>query len=78
MDGDYDPVESVEPLKNEAAVRKAKIPEVRQMLTAVVRGERFCSGWWGSMIEDGHVRRLLERLAEIDRENLVDCPPAAD
>jgi len=35
------------------------------MLTYCVRGERFGDGDWGAMIEDGHVRRLLERLAEI-------------
>lgn len=77
-DGNYEPVEAVELIKDEAAVSKATIPEVQRMLTAVVRGERFCGGWWGSMIEDGHVRRLLERLAEIEREDLTDCPTAVD
>ena len=78
MDRNYEPVEAVELLKDEVAVREATIPELQQMLTAVVRGERFCDGWWGSMIEDGHVRRLLERLAEIEREGLIHCPPAAN
>jgi hypothetical protein len=35
------------------------------MLTYCVRGERFSEGHWGAMIEQGHVRRLLERLVEI-------------
>ena len=33
-------------------------------------GERFCDGWWGSMIEEAHVRRLLEYLVGIEREGL--------
>ena len=40
-------------------------------MTLVVRGERFCDGWWSSMIEGGHVRRLLERLAEIESAGLA-------
>ena len=62
---DYDPEKAERMLMDETAVRCATIPDIRRMLTLVVRGERFCDGWWVSMIEDGHVRRLLERLAEI-------------
>ena len=65
MDTGYDPESSKGLLMDEAAVRNATIPQIRQMLTLIVRGERFCDGWWSSMIEEGHVRRLLERLAEI-------------
>jgi hypothetical protein len=54
MDFDYVPVE-----------RRASLDEIRTMLTYCVRGERFSEGHWGAMIEQGHVRRLLERLAEI-------------
>ena len=64
MDPGYDPETSKGLLMDEAAVRNATIPQIRQMLTLIVRGERFCDGWWSSMIEDGHVQRLLERLAE--------------
>ena len=38
------------------------------MLTCVLRGERFSDGWWGHMIEAGYVRRILERLAELEVE----------
>jgi hypothetical protein len=38
------------------------------MLTYVVRGERFCDGHWGAMVEGGQVRRLLQRLAELGSE----------
>ena len=68
MDTSYIPEEVQRLLEDEAVTRKATIPQIRQMLTLFVRGERFCSGWRSSMIEDGHVRRLLQRLAEIERE----------
>ena len=29
------------------------------------QGERFCDGHWGGLIEDGHLQRLLARLAEL-------------
>ncbi len=66
LDHDYDPEEAERLLMDEAAVACATVPEIRRLLTLVVRGERFCDGWWSSMIEEGHVRRLLERLTEIN------------
>lgn len=65
LDCGYDPEEAERLLMDEAAVARATIPEIRRLLTLVVRGERFCDGWWSSMIQEGHVRRLLERLAGI-------------
>ena len=72
LDSDYGPEEAEKMLMDKAGVRNATIPEVRRMLTLVVRGERFCSGWWSSMIEDGHVRSLLQRLVEIERAGMVE------
>lgn len=69
MVGSYNPEEVKELLMDVEAMRVATLPEIRRMLTLVVRGERFCGGWWFSMIEEGHVRRLLERLAEIGAES---------
>ena len=69
MVGGYIPEEAKKLLMDEEAVRVATLPEIRRMFTLFVRGERFCDGWWSSMIEDGHVRRLLERLAEIGLES---------
>ena len=71
LDYDYDPVETAKLFANETTVKHATIPEIRRMLTYIVRGERFCDGFWEGMIEEGHVRRLLERLAEIEREGLA-------
>ena len=72
LDPDYDPEEDQKLLMDETALARATIPELRRLLTLVVRGERFCDGWWASMIEEGHVRRLLERLADIDLAGQAD------
>jgi len=61
----YDPHEAGRMLMNEDAVRAADLPQVKAMLTYCVRGEHFGEGHWGAMVEGGHVRRLLERLAEL-------------
>ena len=65
MDFDYVPEEAGRMLEDQALVSRASIDQVRTMLTYCVRGERFCEGHWAAMIEGGHVRRLLERLAEL-------------
>lgn len=65
MDFDYVPVEAGRILEDQVLVRRASLDQIKTMLTYCVRGERFCDGHWGAMIEQGHVRRLLERLAEI-------------
>ncbi len=68
MDFDYVPEEAGRMLEDRALVGRASLDEIKTMLTYCVRGERFCDGHWGEMIEQGHVRRLLERLEEIRAE----------
>ena len=65
MDFDYLPQDAGRMLEDPALVRRASIDEIKTMLTYCVRGERFCDGHWGAMIEQGHVRRLLGRLTEL-------------
>jgi hypothetical protein len=65
LDRGYDPEEARKLLADATAVRRADLNTIKTMLTYCVRGERFCDGHWGAMIEEGHIRRLLERLAEI-------------
>ena len=61
--------EDVEKLvESEEAIKAATLPQMRAMLTYVLRGERFSDGWWGRMIEGGYVRRVLERIAALDVE----------
>lgn len=53
-------------LDDEGAVKSADLDQIKTMLTFCVRGERFCTGHWGNVIENGYVRRLLQRLAAIE------------
>ena len=68
LDYGYVPEEVQKLIESEEAIRRATLPQIRSMLTYVLRGERFSDGWWGHMIEDGYVRRILERLAELEGE----------
>ena len=68
LDYGYVPQEVQKAIESEDAIRTATLPQIRAMLTYVLRGERFSDGWWGRMIEGGHVRRILERLAELEGE----------
>ena len=68
MDGGYVPAEVGRLIESEDGIRTATLPQVRAMLTYFVRGERFGEGHWGHMIEEGYVRRILERLAELEGE----------
>ena len=65
FDREYPQKDAASMLESEDVVRAADIDQIRTMLTYCARGDRFCEGHWGDMIEKGHVRRLLERLAEL-------------
>jgi hypothetical protein len=68
LDYEYDPEPSYQMLKDEDRIKTASLAEIKTMLTFCVRGERFSDGHWGEMIEEGYIRRLLERLNEIKSE----------
>ena len=55
-------------LNDEDAVKSAGLDQIKTMLTFCVRGERFFTGHWGTVIENGYVRRLLERLTELGHD----------
>ncbi len=63
-------------LENEDIVKTASLAQVKTMLTYCVRGERFCEGHWAAMIEQGHIRRLLERLLELRPVDAQQGAPA--
>ena len=65
LDYEYNPEQAYEMLKDENAVKAASLEQIQTMLTFCVRGERFSDGHWGHMIEQGYIRRLLERLNRI-------------
>ena len=68
IDHGYSPEEAVRMLANDNIIGTANIDQIKIMLTYCVRGERFCDGHWGAMIKSGRIRRLLQRLAELQPE----------
>ena len=64
-DPDYLAKSAGQILDDEDAVKSADLDQIKTLLTYCVRGERFFTGHWGAVIENGSVRRLLERLEEI-------------
>ena len=64
-DYEYDPSSAGPMLKEPGFVESADLSQIRTVLTYCVRGERFCDGFWAGVIEDGRIRRILERLAEL-------------
>lgn len=64
MDADYDPRQCERNLTPEY-ISAASLDQLRELLTYFVRGERFCDGWWASMVRDGHVQQALRRLNEL-------------
>ena len=69
-DFEYSRATSGQPLNDPAHVAIASIDEIKSMLTWCIRGERFCDGHVGAMIEEGKIRMLLERLIVL-REKLL-------
>ena len=68
-DCDYRPEEAGRMLENQDVVKTATLSQIKTMLTCCVRGERFYDGHWAAVIEGGHIRLLLERLAVLGSVN---------
>lgn len=64
-DHGYDPVEAGQMIRDAEFVKNCSLEQIKAMLTYCVRGERFCDGHREAMIENGTIRNLLERLAEL-------------
>ena len=64
----YSPATSGNVLENPSLVAEASIDQIKSMLTWCIRGERFCSGHLGTVIDSGQLRLLLARLAVIREE----------
>jgi hypothetical protein len=70
LDYEYDPATAGRMLAEEGFVERASLGQIKTMLTFCVRGERFSDGHWEEMIKNGHVRRLLTRLQELEDRQL--------
>ena len=64
-DRHYNPSEAGRMLEDESLVENASLAQIKTMLTYCVRGERFCEGHWGAMLETGKIKAHLERLSDL-------------
>ncbi|GAB7530399.1 DUF6508 domain-containing protein [Pseudomonas sp. 3A(2025)] len=73
-DFEYDMQRTGEKLRDAEHVANASLLEIKTLLTWCVRGERFCDGHHGSMIEKGYILHLLRRLAVLRQETPATHP----
>lgn len=66
VDYDYSSKNAGQMIESEETIRQADIDQIKTMLTYYNRGERFSDGHWGALIRNGTVRRLLERLKDLN------------
>ena len=52
-------------LQTEGALEDSDLPGLCLLLTFIVRGERFCTGHWYTMLKRGYLRRWLQRLSAL-------------
>ncbi len=57
-------------VEDEAFIQKSSLAEIKTMLTYCVRGERFCDGHWGAVLESGKLVKILERLEALRDEGV--------
>lgn len=62
MDYGYRPEEAAKMLGDDEVIKSASLAQIKTMLTFCLRGERFSDGHWAEMIENGSIRKLLERI----------------
>ena len=72
MDFDYVPGRGRTHAGGHDGVRQRELDQIKTMLTNCVRGERFCDGHWGEMIERGHVQRRSAAGGDRSRAVLTD------
>jgi hypothetical protein len=64
-DAEYLSKDTGEMLQNPGFIKSASMAEVQSMLTHCVRAERFCDGYWESVLNGGQLRLILMRLMEL-------------
>lgn len=53
---------------NPELLKNADLTILRQLLVLHIRKDRFCSGHFAMMLEEGHILAILKRLSEIRKE----------
>ena len=59
----YKPAEAGKLLRDDDFIARATLDEIKTLLTYCVRGERFCDGHWGAVLQSGKIVAILRRLA---------------
>lgn len=54
-----------EMLNDEMMIKHSSLDDLKTMLTYCIRGDRFCDGHIGSIIESGKIKLILTRLKQI-------------
>ena len=67
-DFDYRSKNASQMLQEPNFIEQCSLDEIKTMLTFSTRGERFCDGHWGMMIEKGFICRILKRLQVITHQ----------
>lgn len=62
---DYDPVLIGERIGDASYIDTADWARLKGICTYCFRGEKFCDGHWGSLVEKGVIAVLVNRIAEI-------------
>ncbi len=62
---DYRPERAPEMIDTRGFIEQADTIHIKEMLTFCAQGEKFCDGHRQAMIEQGVIRRLLERLEQL-------------
>ena len=60
----YVPEEAGKMIRDDAVIASASLDQIKAMLTFCVRGERFCDGHWGAMVNEGRIGAILRRLQQ--------------
>lgn len=68
MDYQYQPATAAKLLEDDAFIAQADLAAIKTMLTFCVRGERFSTGFWGAILENGRIQALLHRLQTLALE----------
>ena len=58
-------------IEDKKSIETADLTQIKQMLTYCVRGEKFCSGHWSTVIKKGYLARLIQRLDKLQNLNVV-------
>lgn len=54
-------------LTDDSYIAAVTIDQCKTLLTLIMRGERFCDGYWRECIENGRVQAILRRLDVLRR-----------